>query len=49
MLPIRVVNITDKQLYFIPESKQSSPPNIYIKGSTAIKSAMDAANDSDSE
>ena len=48
-LPIQVVNITNKQLYFIPETKQSSPLNIYIKGSTAIKSAMDAANDSDSE
>ena len=48
-LPVKVVNITDKQLYFIPETKQSSPLNIYIKGSTAIKSAMDAANDSKSE
>ena len=48
-LPIQVVNITNKQLYFKPETKQSSPLNVYIKGSTAIKSAMDAANDSDSE
>ncbi len=48
-LPIQVVNITDKQLYFIPEIKQASALTIYIKGSTAIKSAMDAANNSDSE
>lgn len=48
-LPIQVVNITNKQLYFKPETKQSSPLNVYIKGSTAIKSAMDAANDSESE
>ncbi len=48
-LPIQVVNITNKQLYFIPETKQSSPLNIFVKGSTAIKAAMDAANDSDSE
>ena len=48
-LPIKVVNITDKQLYFIPEIKPSSPLNIYIKGSTAIKLVMDAANDTDSE
>ena len=48
-LPIQVVNITNKQLYFIPETKQSSPLNIFVKGSTAIKSAMDAANDSDSK
>lgn len=48
-LPIQVVNITNKQLYFIPEIKQSAPLNIYIKGSTAIKSAMDAAHDSDSK
>ncbi len=48
-LPVQVVNITDKQLYFIPETKQSLPLTIYIKGSTAIKSAMDAANDSAGE
>jgi len=44
-LPIQVVNITDKQLYFIPETKQSLPLTIYTKGSTAIKAAMDAANE----
>ncbi|MFK5986026.1 MAG: efflux RND transporter periplasmic adaptor subunit [Pseudomonadota bacterium] len=49
ILPIQVVNITNKQLYFIPEIKQSLPLNIYIKGSTAIKSAMDAANNSDNK
>ena len=49
VLPVQVVNITNKQLYFIPETKQSSPLNIYIKGSTAIKSALDAANDSAGE
>ncbi|MCU7938630.1 MAG: efflux RND transporter periplasmic adaptor subunit [gamma proteobacterium symbiont of Bathyaustriella thionipta] len=48
-LPIQVVNITDKQLYFIPETRQTIPLTIYTKGSTAIKSAMDAANDSASE
>ena len=46
-LSIRVVNITDKQLYFIPKEAQSSPLNVYIKGATAIKSALDAANESD--
>ena len=44
VLPIHVVNITDKQLYFVAETKQTSPLNIYVKGSTAIKAAMDAAN-----
>ena len=45
VLPIQVVNITDKQLYFIPETKQTLPLTIYTKGSTAIKSALDAANE----
>jgi len=48
-LPIQVANITNKQLYFTPEKNQSLPLTIYIKGSTAIKSAMDAANDSENE
>jgi membrane fusion protein, heavy metal efflux system len=48
-LPIKVVNITDKQLYFNTETKQSSPLNVYIQGSTAIKSALDAANNTESE
>lgn len=48
-LPIQVVNITNKKLYFIPKTKQTAPLKIYIKGSTAIKAALDAANDSASE
>ncbi len=48
-MPIQVVNITDKKLYFIPKTEHTAPLNIYIKGSTAIKAAMDAANDSESE
>lgn len=48
-LPIEVVNITNKQLYFVPKHTQATPPTIYIKGSTAIKAAMDAANSADEE
>jgi len=44
-LPIQVVNITNKQLFFIPERQASLPLSVYIKGSTAIKSALDAANE----
>jgi multidrug efflux pump subunit AcrA (membrane-fusion protein) len=49
VLPIEVVTITDKQLYFIPKSKFSAPLTIYSKGSTAIKAALDASNEPDGE
>lgn len=46
-LPIQIINITDKRLYFKPEMAILLPLNIYTNGSTAIKSALDAANGSD--
>jgi membrane fusion protein, heavy metal efflux system len=42
VVPIKVINITNQSLYFSPKVDYSSPLNIYIKGSTAIKSALDA-------
>ncbi|MDX2505290.1 MAG: efflux RND transporter periplasmic adaptor subunit [Gammaproteobacteria bacterium] len=49
VLPIQVINITNKMLYFTSETKPAVPLNIYIKGSTALKSALDAANTSGEE
>jgi len=48
-LPVQVVNITNQQLYFIPKEQQTSAMHVYIQGTTAIKSAMDAANNADTE
>ncbi|MFK5894975.1 MAG: efflux RND transporter periplasmic adaptor subunit [Pseudomonadota bacterium] len=42
VIPIKVINITNQSLYFSPKIPFSSPLNIYIKGTTAIKSALDA-------
>ncbi len=46
-LPVQVVNISNKTLYFKAKAKHPVPLIIYSKGSTAIKSAMDAANESE--
>jgi len=49
---INVVNISNRQLYFIPIQTgltNTSPLDIYITGSTAIKSAFDAINASSEE
>ncbi|WP_198263725.1 efflux RND transporter periplasmic adaptor subunit [sulfur-oxidizing endosymbiont of Gigantopelta aegis] len=49
VLPIQVVTITDKQLYFTLQGKTPGALTTYIKGSTAIKAALDASNESDGE
>jgi multidrug efflux pump subunit AcrA (membrane-fusion protein) len=49
VLPISVVNITQKTLYFIPKVQQPSSMSVYIQGTTAIKAALDAMNNDAAE
>jgi len=48
-LVIEVVNISNGQLYFVPETRQSLPLTIFVTGSTAIKSALAAGIESSEE
>lgn len=48
-LPVKVVNITNKQLYFTPTEKYAEPLRVCIQGTTAIKAALDAQSDSEVE
>jgi multidrug efflux pump subunit AcrA (membrane-fusion protein) len=47
IVPIKVINISNQFMYFTPLNTSISPPlTIYTKGSTAIKSALDALDNS---
>ncbi len=48
-LPIEVKNITNQSLYFSVKSPIAGSPSVFIKGSTAIKSAFEAAESTEDE
>ena len=48
-LPIEVKNITHQTLYFSVKTPVASAPTVFIKGSTAIKSAFEAADSTEDE
>ena len=48
-LPVKVINITNQQLYFTPAANYSKPLMVCVQGSTAIKSAFEAQSGSEAE